>query len=193
MLWWLEQVFTIHLGARGSQIRTCLSLQEVPSSEPSDFQLRDCITSVCSLLAEESIQVSRYSLFTHRSVKAIVALILQKSSCCETTSHSDKFVYETVVSKCSAVGCQWTTSTRLCLWEKVHSGLQRDSSKPDSGMCQSFTWKTGRNWSSKCQRLRNFKASKIISRSLNFTTYHFNNGAYRRWRKTWNNDSYEKK
>ena len=49
------------------------------------------------------------------------------------------------------------------------------------------------DWSSKCWRLRKFKASKVISRSINFTTYHFNNGAYRRWRKTWNNGSYEKK
>ena len=51
----------------------------------------------------------------------------------------------------------------------------------------------GRDWSSKCWRLRKFKAPKLISWSINFTTYHFDNGAYRRWRKTWNNDSYEKK
>ena len=46
---------------------------------------------------------------------------------------------------------------------------------------------------SKFWRLRKFKAPKVISRSINLTTYHFNNGANRRWRKTWNNDSYEKK
>ena len=50
-----------------------------------------------------------------------------------------------------------------------------------------------RDWSSKCWRLRKFKAPKVISQSINFTTDHFNNGTYRRWRKTWNNDSYEKK
>ena len=64
--------------------------------------------------------------------------------------------------------------------------------------CWSHIWRSlkvemGRDWSSKCWRLRKFKAPEVISRSINFTTYHFNNGAYRRRRKTWNNDSCEKK
>lgn len=38
---------------------------------------------------------------------------LQNNSCCEITSHRDKFVYDTVVRRCSAEGCQHTTSTLL--------------------------------------------------------------------------------
>ena len=30
------------------------------------------------------------------------------------------------------------------------------------------------------QNVEDFKAPKVISRPINFTTYHFNNGAYRR-------------
>lgn len=65
---------------------------------------------------------------------------LQNNSCCEITSHRDKFVYDTVVRRCSAEGCQHTTSTLLWRWENVHSGLHKGSSKPVSGICHSLTY-----------------------------------------------------
>lgn len=46
ILIWLEQKLTIQVDARGSIIRTCLSLQDVARIVPSCFQLNDCITSV---------------------------------------------------------------------------------------------------------------------------------------------------
>jgi hypothetical protein len=79
MLAWLSADIVIGDSvARGSIMRTILSLQLVANTVPSCFQLNDCITSGCSLLADgkkriyEISDLGEQDFFTYKKLPAVL-------------------------------------------------------------------------------------------------------------------------
>ena len=103
-------------------------------------------------------------------------------------------------ARCRGFVFRWEfwTPTKLQIYVSRHvfvSGVYIESEtrlapaswvEPETDCIDTGLLRPRRDWSSKCWKLWKFKAANVIFRSINFTTYHFNNGAYKRWRETWN-------